>query len=172
MYNPPPKKDLLDAVPAKFKNDNSMYKEALSRSTCTIESSRARLFPDSIVKQQHQHPPQTEREGGISSYAHKSNYNPPIQQSKSNSNNNTFNKIKVNKNKHTLSYTTNNNNNIKPSSYKNIPNFHAHRDNVKDIFNSKIYNNIKEQDITQNPNKNSFSDISLSARQIMQERYQ
>ena len=167
MYNPPPKKDLLDAVPAKFKNENSLYKEALSRSTCSIESSRARLFPDSIAKQ-HQHQPQTEREG-ITSYAHKSNYNPPIQQSK---NNNTFNKIKVNKNKHALSYTNNTNTNNKPSSYKNIPNFHAHRDNVRDIFNSKIYNNIKEQDITQNPNKNSFSDISLSARQIIQERYQ
>ena len=167
MYNPPPKKDLLDAVPAKFKHDNSLYKEALSRSTCSIESSRARLFPDSIAKQ---HQPQTEREG-ITGYAHKTNYNPPIQQPK---NNNTFNKIKVNKTKHASSYIHNNDNNSnnKPSSYKNIPNFHAHRDNIKDIFNSKIYNNIKEQDITQNPNKNSFSDISLSARQIIQERYQ
>ena len=79
-----------------------------------------------------------------------------------NKNGNDFNKIKVNKNDVV---------NKKPSSYKNIPNFHAHKDNVKDIFNSKEYNNIKEQKITQKPNKNSFSDVSSSARKVIQERY-
>jgi predicted S18 family serine protease len=147
MYNPPSNKDLLDAVPAKFKNDNSFCKEALSRSTYMVESNRARLFPDSIP---------------VSKLNQTINDNKQNIKNNVNKSGNDFIKIKVNKN---------NVINKKPSSYKNIPNFHAHIDNVKDIFNSKEYNNIKEQKITQKPNKNSFSDVSSSARKVIQERY-
>jgi uncharacterized protein (DUF1330 family) len=147
MYNPPSNKDLLDAVPAKFKNDNSFCKEALSRSTYMVESNRARLFPDSIP---------------VSKLNQTINDNKQNIKNNVNKSGNDFIKIKVNKN--TVI-------NKKPSSYKNIPNFHAHKDNVKDIFNSKEYNNIKEQKITQKPNKNSFSDVSSSARKVIQERY-
>ena len=152
MYIPPSNKDLLDAVPVKFKNDNSFCKEALSRSIYMVESNRKRLFPDSIPVSKLNQTINDSKQ--IETYGNNKN--------NANKNGNDFNKIKVNKNDVV---------NKKPSSYKNIPNFHAHKDNVKDIFNSKEYNNIKEQKITQKPNKNSFSDVSSSARKVIQERY-
>ena len=156
MYNPPSNKDLLDAVPARFKDDSSFCKEALSRSTYIVESNRARLFPDSI--------PVSKVNQSINDNKQIESYRDISNKNNVNKNGNDFSKIKVNKKKNDVI-------NKKPSSYRDIPNFHAHRDNVKDILNSKIYNNIKEQKITQKPNKNSFSDVSSSARKVIQERY-
>ena len=153
MYHPPTNKDLLDAVPAKFKNDSSFCKEALSRSTYIVESNRVRLFPDSI--------PVSKVNQSINDNKQSEGYKGCVNVNK---NGNDVNKIKVNKKKNDAI-------NKKPSSYRDIPNFHAHRDNVKDIFNSKEYHNIKEQKITQKPNKNSFIDVSSLTRKVIQERY-
>ena len=49
MYNPKSCEDILDEVPAKFRAENQK-KNSLSKSVY-MDANRARLFPDSIIKE-------------------------------------------------------------------------------------------------------------------------
>ena len=122
MYNPKSCEDILDEVPAKFRAENQK-KNSLSKSVY-MDANRARLFPDSIIK---------EKSANVS-----------IQQT-----------IRVNR----------------KTNHHKVPDTPATRDNLKEIFNSKIYANAKEQKITPKINYDNFETFSSSPKKVTQERY-
>ena len=128
MFNPKSCEDLLDEVPAKFREENQK-KNGLSKSVY-MESNRARLFPDSIIKDK---------------------------------------SVTIEPNRHTIRVKRNNN--FGKQYHYNVPDIPATRDNLKEIFNSKIYANAKEPKITPKINYNDFSTFSSSAKKVTQERY-
>lgn len=128
MFNPKSCEDILDEIPAKFRAENQK-KNSLSKSVY-MEANRARLFPDSIIK---------EKSANAS--------------------------LTIEPNRHTIRVNRNTKNHHK------VPDTPATRDNLKEIFNSKIYANAKEQKITPKINYDNFSTFSSSAKKVTQERY-
>ena len=57
------------------------------------------------------------------------------------------------------------------TNHHKVPDTPATRDNLKEIFNSKIYANAKEQKITPKINYDNFETFSSSAKKVTQERY-
>lgn len=131
MFNPKSCEDILDEVPAKFREENQK-KNGLSKSVY-MESNRERLFPDSI------------KEKSVNA------------------------SLAIEPNKHTI--RVNKNNNLRQKNHHKVPDTPATRDNLKEIFNSKVYANAKEPKITPKINYDDFSTFSSSAKKVTQERY-